>query len=226
MTRALSILAACLVSLGLAVGADTDDEAVARGKAVFFDTQEDEYPSCAHCHNLVPEKDEVEKAKHLGPGGTLCGAAVRAGWRNMNTYKDVADAAQWCAKGFQERKGGLKAQERSDLIAFLKTHAPGGPLPKRKVQKRPRLMKDVAGGIAKTGKKLVARYCAGCHHDGLDAISFELKANKKKKDLVLRKVRGYDTKRKFKPRSGTMGYYTTDRLTDEDLRHIIAHTGR
>ena len=99
-------------------------------------------------------------------------------------------------------------------------------LPKRKVEKKPRLMNDVAGGDAEKGKPLVERYCAGCHNESDDALSFELKPNRKKKTLILRKVRGYDQKGRFKPRSGTMGYYTTDRLSDADLRHIIAYLGR
>ena len=54
-------------------------------------------------------------------------------------------------------------------------------------------------------------------------ISFEIKPRHKKKLLVARKIRGYDKKLKFKPWGGTMSYYTTDRLSDKELRDIIAY---
>lgn len=224
MLRTTWIALCLLLALTLALGAD--DAAVARGKKLFHDTQDLEYASCALCHSLLPPKEERKSAGPLGPGHTLYGAAVREGWRGMSTYADVGEAAQYCAKAFQKRKGGLKAAQRADLIAFLKTHAPKEPLPKRDVEKRPRLMKVIGVGDAAKGKELVKRYCAGCHSEDADALSFELKPNRKKKTLILRKVRGYDQKGRFKPRSGSMGYYTTDRLSDEDLRHIIAYAGR
>ncbi|MHC4972439.1 MAG: c-type cytochrome [Planctomycetota bacterium] len=214
-----------LAALFAALLAAADETAVARGKAVFHDTQRLEYPSCAMCHSLVSE-EEAAKAKYLGPAATLYGAAVREGWRNMNTYADVGEASQKCAKWWQKRKGGLKSGQRADLVAFLKTHSPKGPLPKRKVERRPRLLKDLDGGDAKKGAKLVARYCFGCHREDDDALAVELKPNKKKKLLIARKVRGYNSKNKFKPEAGSMSYYTTNRLSDADLKHIIAHLGK
>lgn len=222
--RSLAILV--LTALFAALLAAADETAVARGKAVFFDTQRLEYPSCALCHSLVSGKDEAAKAKYLGPAATLYGAAVREGWRNMNTYADVGEASQKCAKWWQKRKGGLKRSQRADLVAFLKTHSPKGPLPKRKVERRPRLLKDLDGGDAKKGAKLAIRYCFGCHREDDDALAVELKPNKKKKVLIARKVRGYNSKNKFKPETGSMSYYTTDRLSDADLKHIIAHLGK
>lgn len=221
--RVFPILA--LTALFAALLAAADDAAVARGKAVFFDTQRLEYPSCALCHSLLPAQEEA-KAKYLGPAATLYGAAVREGWRNMNTYRDVGEASQRCAKRWQKRKGGLKPSQRADLVAFLKTHAPQKTLPKRKVERRPKLLKKLDGGDAKKGARLAARYCHGCHREDDDALAVELKPNKKKKLLIARKVRGYNSKNQFKPEAGSMSYYTTDRLPDEDLRHIIAHLGK
>jgi mono/diheme cytochrome c family protein len=206
--------------------AAADEPAVARGKAVFHDTQRLEYASCAQCHSLVSEKEEAAKAKHLGPGATLFGAAVREGWRNMNTYPDVGEASQRCAKWWQKRKGGLKPSQRADLVAFLKKHSPQGPLPKRKVERKPKLLKDLGGGDAKKGAKLAARHCFGCHGEADDKLAVELKPNKKKKLLIARKVRGYNSKNQFKPQAGSMSYHTTDRLSDADLKHIIAHLGK
>jgi cytochrome c553 len=213
-----ALLAALLVA--------EDENAVARGRALFHDTQKLEYPSCALCHSLVPEEEEREKAKYLGPGTTLYGAAVRGGWRNMNTYRDVGEASQRCAKWWQKRQGGLKAGQRADLVAFLRRHAPKGPLPKRKVERRPKLLEELGGGDAAKGAKLVAHYCHGCHREDPEALAVELKPHRKKKLLIARKVRGYNSKNKFKPQAGSMSYYTTDRLSDGDLRHIIAHLGK
>lgn len=215
-----------LTALLAALLAAADDAAVARGKALFHDTQKLFYPSCANCHSLLPEADESTKAKYLGPAATLYGSAVRQGWRNMNTYEDVGEASQRCAKWWQKRKGGLKPGQRADLVAFLRKHAPQGPLPKRKVERRPKLLRDLDGGDAKRGAKLAARYCQGCHREDDQALAVELGPHKKKKRLIARKVRGYNSKNQFKPQAGSMSYYTTDRLSDEDLRHIIAHLGK
>ena len=222
--RVLSIL---LVAIIVGWAAASPDTAVARGKKLFHDTQDLEYPSCAQCHNLVPEGKELEEAEFLGPGHTLYGSAVRAGWRNQNTFDDVGAASQYCAKTWQKRKGGLKAAQRADLIAFLKTFAPeSGTLEKRKVQRKPKLIKDLGGGDRVKGMALTRRYCGACHNDSDDAISFQIRPNKKKIKLIVRKLRGYDAKRKFKPQKGTMSYYRTDRLSDKDLRHILAYAGR
>ena len=223
--RFLAVLVA-VAGVAALLAAAPDEGAVARGRKVFLDTQGLEYASCAMCHNLVPEKEEAEKAEHLGPGETLYGSAVRAGWRNMNTYADVGEASQRCAKWWQERKGGLKPSQRADLVAFLKTHTPKGPLPKRKVQRKPKVLASLSGGDAKKGKELTARYCSGCHNEAEEAISFELKPRKRKKHVVARKVRGYDAKKKFKPQDGLMSYFTTDRLSDGDLKHILAYVGK
>jgi len=229
MNRLVLILLplATLVLLGYAVADETkkpDVEAIKRGKKLFEDTQGDDYPSCAQCHNVVPKDKELKEAKYLGPAGTLFGSARRAGWRNKDTYKDVVDASQYCAKTWQERKRGLKAAQQADLRAYLGSIAGKKVLPKRKVQRKPKMIKTFDGGDAARGKKLIARYCGACH--GPDHISFELKPHKKKKLLVARKTRGYDRKLKFKPQDGTMSYYTTDRLSDKDLRDIIAYCGK
>jgi len=222
--RSLPILAVIAVLAALLAAAD--EAAVARGKEVFHDTQRLQYASCALCHSLMPEDEEAAEAKHLGPAATLYGAAVREGWRNMNTYEDVGQASQSCAKWWQKRKGGLKPSQRADLVAFLRKHAPKGPLPKRKVERRPKLLKDLDRGDAAKGAKLVARYCQGCHGEADDKLAVELKPNRRKKLQIARKVRGYDSKNQFKPQAGSMSYYTTDRLSDDDLLHIIAHLGK
>jgi mono/diheme cytochrome c family protein len=138
----------------------------------------------------------------------------------------VGEALQYCAKTWQERPGGFKAAPLADLVAYLETLGDGKPLPKRKVRRKPKLIEDLVGGEAEAGKKLTERYCGACHHEGDDAVSFPLRPGRKRSELIARKVRGFDAKGKFKPQSGTMSYYTTDRLSDADLRHIIAYLGR
>ena len=228
--RALLLIAFTLVPaglLGLAAAAPEKAKSPAeRGEALFNDTNALEYPSCAMCHNLLPEAEEHKKATHLPPGVTLHGAVVREGWRNRTTYDDVGEASQTCAKLWQKRKKGLTAAQRADLIAFLRTHTPKGPLPMRKVQRKPKLLKDLEGGDKEKGKKLVSVHCAGCHGPGVDDFSSELRAGRLRKPVVARKVRGYNAKNKFKPQEGMMSYFTIDRLSDGDLKHILAHLGR
>lgn len=224
MRGALGLLA-CLLALGLAF-ADSDD-AAARGEKLFRDRQEGLYPSCADCHSLLPEEQEA-KAGQRGPGATLYGASVREGWRNMNTFKDAGEASQKCAKAWQARKSGLDAGQRRDLVSFLRTHAPEGTLPKREVQRQPKLLKDLSGGDAEAGKRLVATWCAACHNEAEDALSFAFEPGKRKRDQVARKVRGYDAKGAFKPEAeeGSMSYFTNDRLPDDELKHILAYVAK
>jgi mono/diheme cytochrome c family protein len=222
MRFAFGVLLALMI-LGLAL-ADTTGSAE-RGEKLFHDRQEGLYPSCADCHSLLPEEKE-EKAEHRGPAATLYGSAVREGWRNMNTFNDVGDASQKCAKEWQKRKGGLDHDQRADLAAFLRKNAPEGPLPKREVQRRPTLLKDLTGGDADEGRKLVAIWCMGCHNQADDALSFPFEPGKRKRDQVARKVRGYDANRAFKPEEGSMSYFTNDRLPDDVLRHIVAYVGK
>jgi mono/diheme cytochrome c family protein len=224
--RVLPFLLAYAVALGLAL-ADSGD-AAGRGEKLFRERPEEGmYGSCADCHSLLPEEEEA-KAEQRGPGGTLFGAAVREGWRNMNTFKDVGEASQKCAKSWQKRKGGLDDGQRADLVAFLRKHAPEGKLPKREVQRQPKLAKDLAGGDPDAGKRLVATWCAGCHNAAEDALSFPFEPNKRKRDQVARQVRGYDAKGAFKPEAedASMSYYTTDRLSDEELKHILAYVAK
>ncbi|HEX5138420.1 MAG TPA: hypothetical protein VFY93_15700 [Planctomycetota bacterium] len=221
--RAFAGLALGSMILGLAL-AEGDDPA-ARGERLFHDRQEGLYPSCADCHSLLPEDKEAE-AEHRGPGATLFGAAVREGWRNMNTYKDVGDASQKCAKSWQKRERGLNAAQRADLAAFLGKHAPEGTLPKREVQRQPKLGKDLAGGDPAEGRRLVTIWCVACHNEAEDALSFPFEPNKRKLDQVARKVRGYDAKNAFKPEEGSMSYFTNDRLPDDALKHILAYVAK
>jgi len=204
--------------------AQPDAAAIERGKKLFADTQDDDYPSCADCHNVMPEDKEAKEAEHLGPGGTLFGSARRAGWRNSDSFKDVVAASEYCAKTWQQRKKGLDAKQEADLGAYLASIRGPKDLPMRKVERKPKLLDEIEGGDAEKGKKAAIRYCAGCHNP--DGLSFDLEPNSKKRDLIARKVRGYDPKRQFRPQKGTMSYYTTDRLADEQLRDIIAFLGK
>jgi mono/diheme cytochrome c family protein len=214
----------CLAFMIALAFADSDD-AAKRGEALFRDRQEGLYPSCADCHSLLPDEQEA-KAEQRGPGATLWGAAVREGWRNMNTFKDVGEASRKCAQAWQKREKGLDAAQRKDLVAFLSKHAPAGPLPKREVGRQPKLLKDLAGGDPEEGKRLAAIWCMACHNEAEDALSFPFEPGKRKRDQVARKVRGYDAKNAFKPEEGSMSYYTNDRLPDDALKHILAYVAK
>ncbi len=207
-----------------AFSAAAGDDALSRGRRIYADTQDFEYPSCAHCHATVAP-EQAQRLAQRGPGGTLYGSARREGWRNRKSYKEIGTALQYCAKTWQRRKKGIRGDDLKALVAYLETLGPGeGKLPARKV-KRPKALKDYEGGDAAKGKPLVV-WCSGCHGDADDSLSFELIPGKKRKDVLARKLRGYDTKRRFKPEQGTMSYYTQDRLSDEEARDIIAYLGR
>ncbi|MFQ5845710.1 MAG: c-type cytochrome, partial [Planctomycetota bacterium] len=224
----LRLLALCgIVPVAAVVGAagGPDAEAVERGRKIFLDTQEYEYPSCAHCHATVPE-DEEQGLPVRGPATTLFGSARHEGWHNRQSYKDIGTALQYCARTWQRRKKGIRSPGLDDLTAYLRSIGPpSGTLPRRRTR-RPKMPDDLTGGDPRRGVQLMAVWCAGCHHGGEDAVSLVLKPNKKRRVVIARKVRGYDPKGRFKPERGTMSYFTRERLPDEDLRHILAYLGR
>ncbi len=218
------VLFSFLATVAALCAAATDD-VLKRGKRIYADTQDFEYPSCAHCHAAASPEQEQRLAQR-GPGGTLYGSARREGWRNRKSYKEIGTALQYCAKTWQRRKKGIRDEDLKALVAYLETRGPGeGKLPARKVR-RPKALKDYAGGDAAKGKPLTVVWCLGCHGDTDESLSFKLIPGKKRKDVIARKLRGYDTKRRFKPEQGTMSYYRQDRLSDEEARHIIAYLGR
>lgn len=218
----LRLAAPALFALAVAASDESPRE---RGRSVYEDTQDLAYPSCAHCHALVSEEEE-RKLPHVGPGATLYGSARRAGWRNLKTYAGIGEALQLCAKQWQKRKKGIEGEDLAALVAYLEAHGGDAALPMRKVEKQPKLAEDWSGGDAGRGKALTERFCGGCHHDGEDALSARLRPHSKQVDAVARKVRGYDAKGKFHPQEGSMSYYTTERLPDDDLRHILAYLGK
>ena len=91
---------------------------------------------------------------------------------------------------------------------------------------KPKKLKKLEGGDAKKGLVLVEKKCGGCHSTAEDAFSFDLNKRKRRVDQIARKVRGYDEKGKFKPQKGQMSFYTEQRLTDDELRHILAAIGK
>ena len=126
----------------------------------------------------------------------------------------------------EDGKGGQYGVPDGNLVAYLESiSAQKKPLPRRKVQKKPRRLKTLTGGDPARGEKLVARYCTHCHNAGDTAFSFELRKGRKRAALVADSVRGYDEKGRFKPDKG-MSYFTQDRLTDEQLKHIVAFVGK
>ncbi|MEE8107105.1 MAG: hypothetical protein V3T86_16340 [Planctomycetota bacterium] len=212
------------MAFGAIVATAGPDTPEARGKILFEDTEDYSYPSCAHCHAVKPDKDE-KKLKHVGPGSSLWGSAKRGGWRNMKTYKYVGEALQYCAKTWQKRRKGIKGEKLTDLVAYLELISPE-PLKARKLIKKPKKLKKLDGGDATKGHQIVEHKCAGCHSAADTAYSFDLRKRKRRVDQIARKVRGYDEKSKFKPQKGQMSYYSIERLSDDELRHVLAAIGK
>lgn len=220
----VGMFAGCFMFGVVFVASAGPDTPEARGRILFEDTEDFLYPSCAHCHAVTPDKEE-KKLKHIGPGHSLWGSAKRGGWRNMKTYKNVGEALQYCAKTWQDRKKGIRGEKLADLVAYLELVSPK-PTKPRKLKKRPKLLKELTGGDAAKGLEIVEHKCAGCHSAADTAFSFDFKQRKRRVDQIARKVRGYDAKGKFKPQKGQMSYYTLERLSDEELRHVLAAIGK
>ncbi|MFQ5843416.1 MAG: c-type cytochrome [Planctomycetota bacterium] len=215
-----------LAVLGLAAIA-ADDDAVARGRRIFFDSGEDlEWPSCAHCHATVAVEEEAQETGHIRPAYPVFNTAHRGAWKNKPAGKGpktAGDAGNICVRAFQKRKP-LPPAQLADLNAFLESVSPSTDVQPRKIRYKPPLPEELDGGDAEEGPGRISLYCAGCHGDTSDHIMFKLEPKKKWKKLrVARKVRGYTRAGKWKANNGMMSFFARGRLPDADLKDILAY---
>ncbi len=230
--RIMIVLGVALVATAGLVGAQ-DAGDVAKGKKIFTDTGDFDYPSCSHCHATVSVKEELKKTGKVTIAFPVFNTAHRGAYKNnkKGKYPTSGDAGNTCVKAFQKRDK-LPAGDIADLNAFLLTVSPGKDVKQRKIKYRPPVLKNFDGGDAAKGKKNVEVFCSTCHGKTDDHIQFELRAGKFNKTRVAMKVRGYirDSKRKsgmrFKPNAGSMSFFAMNRLSDKDLLDIIAYIGK
>ena len=206
----------------------------AKGKAMFEDTGDYEYPSCAHCHATVSAADEAKATGHVRPAFPVFNASHRGAYKNKakgKGPKTAADAGNICVKVFQKRKK-LAADQLAHLNAYIASVSPDTAAKPRKILYAPKIPDSLDGGDAEKGKAKVQLYCGGCHGASDDHLQIELKKNKYKKKKAVMKVRGWvrDKKAKsgmkFKPNAGQMSFFATNRLSDEDLLDILAYIGK
>jgi mono/diheme cytochrome c family protein len=210
---------------------------VEKGKKLFYDTGDLEYPSCGHCHATVPVEEELKKNGKISIAFPVYNSAHRGSYKNSHKKEDgkgpatSADAGNICVVAFQNRKK-LPAADIAALNAFIASVSPDKDVKPRDIKYAPPVLESFEGGDAEAGKKNVAIYCSTCHGPTDDHLQFELKPGKAPKKKIAMKVRGYikDAKRKsgmrFKPNAGQMSFFATNRLSDKDLLDIIAYLGK
>jgi len=231
--RIVIVLAAGLLATAGYVSAQGDGD-VERGKKLFHDTGDLEYPSCAHCHATVSVEEERKQTGTVHIAFPVFNSASRGAWKNKPKGKGpatAADAGNICVVAFQKRKK-LGAADLADLNAFIASVSPDKDVKPRKIKYAPAVLTSLEGGDAKAGKKNVERICGTCHGKSDDHLQFNLRAGKIRKQKIAMKVRGYikDKKKKsgmrFKPNAGQMSFFAKNRLSDKELLDIIAYLGK
>jgi mono/diheme cytochrome c family protein len=231
------VLAAFAVVVGVAglqarAGGEGEGDAE-KGRKIYFETNELEFPSCAHCHATVPVDQELKQTGHIRPAFPVYDSSHRGAWKNQAAGKDpksAGDAGNICVKAFQKREK-LEAAALADLNAFLLTVSPDKDVEPRKIHYAPKIPDKLDGGDAEAGAKKVQIYCATCHGKTDEHLQFELKPGRRDKRKVAMKVRGWVVdkktgKEKFKPNAGQMSFFAIDRLPDADLLDILAYVGK
>ena len=205
------------------------------GKKLFEDSNDLEYPSCAHCHATVPVQDELKKTGVVRIAHPVFNTTHRGAYKNKAKGKDPTtpgDAGNQCAKAFQERKKGLPKQDIAHLNAYMATISPDKEVKPRKIGYKPKVLASFDGGDAEKGKKAVQVYCSTCHGDSDEHVAFGFKRNRITKKKIAMKVRGWVRSSKaksgmrFSPAKGMMSFFAKDRLSDKDLLDIIAYLGK
>ena len=227
MKRAGLLLFPILLLIAGLVGAQGAGDA-ARGRKLFVDQGDFDYPSCAHCHATVSVDQEIKKTGHVSIAFPVWNSHYRGAWKNIPADKgpkSSAEAGNFCVKAFQKREA-LPRQDLADLDAYIKTLSPDQNVKPRKIGYAPKLPENLDAGDPEAGKKKLLVYCDACHGKSDEHFQFELKPGKYKKLKIAMKVRGWVTRKGkpvFKPNAGQMSFWARNRLSDKDLLDIIAY---
>lgn len=199
------------------------------GQVLFFDPGQGRHGvACSDCHATR----EDEGSGLLRAGHPLFGVAGRPHWRGdagKRTYPTLADAIAPCARIYQ---GAARPDPAS--LAAIAAHLTGlgGKSRRPPLELRPDLRADgdyaqprFLSGRPGPGRTLFYRACHGCHphgtKEGLGGVLAGLPA-----DRIVAKVReGTGLLRGAREPGAWMPFYGTDRLSDEQIAHIVAFIG-
>ncbi|HGG57715.1 MAG TPA: c-type cytochrome [Nannocystis exedens] len=181
--------------------------------------------ACETCHALSePSVDGIRR-----PGHALGDATRRPNWKN-GIHVDMREAVNSCLTEWMNAEPWTASDERwIALYDFLDAQAPAGDAP-------PLSFKIVApptqldGGDADAGQILFNQSCVICH--GQDGIGTNqappVTGQGQAADYVARRVRTSgraDSSVYTGLTGGVMPFWAADRLSDDELRDLIAYLG-
>ena len=194
--------------------------------------------SCSHCHAHFDE-DALDDG-HLRPGHSLFNSAHRETWWGQDpeepgSYQSIGAAAVVCVEHYMRNPDKLTAQQILDLDAYLENitrRTVTDPLALAPAADRTGTYAGFDGGDRFVGRSLFYAACHTCHPNAGGGIGPALPRDKEAA-FYARKVREGDglgavlsglDPNAYDPRAGVfMPFFGADRLSDAQLRHIIAY---
>jgi len=229
-TRAWTRRSATALAVAFALSGCTEDEVKGDprlGEDVYFqplDYADAEF-TCELCPALEEPSDEF-----IRPGHPIGDAVRRPNYKNgtMDSLMEASNVCleEWMGVDEEDLWTGDHADWRN-LEAFLLEEAPAGEAEPLEVELAEPLMGPaVEGGDPQKGRETFNVSCALCHgQDGDGGLVFGLRELNLMPDLIARKIRlsGPGNSNIFDGlNGGRMPFWAADRLSDDDIRDIVA----
>jgi mono/diheme cytochrome c family protein len=193
--------------------------------------------SCSTCHAHFDE-DRIDDGR-LRPGHSLFNSSHRETWWGQDpddpaSYQSIGAASVVCVEHFMRNPDKLTAQQLLDLDAYLANitlRSITDPLALAPAADKTGQYAGFDGGDKFVGRDLFYAACHACHPNGNSGIGPDLPRDKDPA-FYARKVREGDglgtvlsglNPNAYDPREGLfMPFFGADRLSDTQMRHIIA----
>lgn len=223
--RVLLAVLSFAVGCGEMVDGSQDDGPMSEGERVFRDLVDDGNSfSCATCHAIrEPADDGVRRVAH-----PLFDAASRPTYKN-GALSELRDAANSCLEEWMNAEPWEADDPRwVALEQFLESEAPDQPAAPLRFEIVPAPLGDqLAGGEAAAGRALFNASCSACHGSDGAGSSQAPPVGGRGLDpaYVARRVRTSgrgDSTVYGGLTGGIMPFWAADRLSDDELRDLVA----
>lgn len=233
----LTVLALCLP--GLAHAQRGARGTAAEGRILFHSPSlSTNGLSCIDCHSDFNEQREPDGLKRAGH--PLYNATLRATFwgqqeADPDRYLNIGDASVVCVEHFMQNRDKLTARQVESLYEYLKSRSPRpltDPLALAPAADKTGQYLGHDGGDRIRGRELFYAACHVCHPNTEKGIGAALPRDKDPA-FYARKVRegdglgavlsGLDANAYVLEAGRFMPFFGADRLTKDELRHIIAY---
>jgi cytochrome c553 len=224
-SRAASFAVFAVLASGCAADGDDGPTEMMPGERVYREPVADGNTfTCATCHSIDDDDDAYRR-----PGHALGDAAARPNYKN-GQLADMRDAVNSCLTEWMNAEPWSADDVRwIDLEQYLRALAPGdAPAVDIRIVAP---ADDLAGGDATRGREVFDATCAGCHDEGgtgtnlapavaglgLDPgyVATRVRTSGRSNSAVYPGLTG-----------GVMPFWAADRLSDDELRDIVAWLAR